>query len=139
MVGTYEALLWLCEWSLGEQRGKRAKGKQIGSLNSLFHRFEALFKDLGPFQGFGAFSGIRDLFGDLGPFSGIRALFRGFGAFFGDSGPFSGIRGLFRGFAAFSRIRSLFADLQPFHRFTDSRPTKGAKGANEPPGETFAT
>ena len=99
MWGPYEALLWLCEWNLGEQRGKRAKGEQTGSLNSLFHRFEAFFKDSGPFLG-------------------IRALFQGFVAFFGDSRPF-------RRFVAFSQICGFTA--------------KGAKGANEPPGETFAT
>ena len=97
MVGTYEALLWLCEWNLGEQRGKRAKGEQTGSLNRVF------FTDLRPF------SRIWGLFRDLGPFWG-------FGAFFGDSWPLSGIRGLFvdsrpfHGFAAFLRIRCLFAD-----------------------------
>ena len=122
MVGTYEALLWLCEWNSGEQRGKRAKGEQTGSLNRVF------FKDWGPF------SRIRGLFRDSGPF-------RGFRAFFGDSRPFSGIRGLFADsrpfcrFAAFSRIHGLFTDSQPFRGFTafsqirglfeDSRPFRG--------------
>ena len=106
MVGTYEALLWLCEWNLGEQRGKRAKGEQTGSLNRVF------FTDLRPF------SRIRGLFGDSGPF-------RGFGAFFRDSGPFSGIHGLFadsrpfHGFAAFSQI----------HGFTAKKGSKGSERA----------
>ena len=108
-----------------------AKGEQTGSLNRVF------FKDSGPFWGFGAFLGIRGLFGDSGPF-------RGFGAFFGDSGPFLGIRGLFWGFVAFLRIRGLFTDLRPFRRFAAFSQirgftAKGAKGANEPPGKTFAT
>ena len=122
MVGAYEALLWLCECNLGEQRGKRAKGEQTGSLNRVF------FTDLRPF------SRIWGFFGDSGPFSWIQGLFRGFGAFFGDLRPFRGfaafsrIRCLFvdslpfRGFAAFSRIRCLFADSRPFCRFADSRP-----------------
>ena len=104
--GPYKALLWLCEWNLGEQRGKRAKGEQTGSLNRVF------FTDSRPF------SRIRGLFGDSGPFPG-------FGAFFGDWGPFSEIHSLFWGFAAFSQIRGFTA--------------MGAKGAKEPPGETFAT
>ena len=128
MVGTYEALLWLCEWNLGEQRGKRAKGEQTGSLNRVFFtdlrpfsRIRDLFRDSGPFRGFGAFSGIR-------------GLFWGFAAFFGDSQ----IRCLL---GAFSRIRSLFADSRPFRRFAAFSQIRGftAKGANEPPGKTFAT
>ena len=125
MVGTYEALLWLCEWNLGEQRGKRAKGEHTGSLNRVF------FTDLRPF------SRIQGLFGDSGPFrgfgnfSGIQGLFQGFGPFFGDSWPFSGIRGLFQGFAAFAQIRSLFVDLRPFSGirglFADSRPFSGIR------------
>ena len=107
-MGSYEALLWLCEWNLGEQRGKRAKGEQTGSLNSLFHRFEAFFKDLGPFQRFGAFSGIR-------------GLFRGFAAFLRICGLFVDLRP-FRRFVAFSQTRGLFADSRPFHRFADSWP-----------------
>ena len=81
--GPYEALLWLCEWNLGEQRGKRAKVEQTGSLNRVF------FTDSRPF------SRIWGLFRDSGPFSGIRDIFRGFAAF-------SWIRGLF----ADSRIHS---------------------------------
>ena len=106
MVGTYEALLWLCEWRLGGHctsrwwglwspfvamwmefggaKGEESKGGQTGSLNRVF------FTDLRPFWRTGAFLGIWGLFRD--------------------SGPFSGIRGLFRGFAAFSRIHGLFAD-----------------------------
>ena len=87
----------------GSKRGKRAKGEQTGSLNRVFFtdsrpfsRIWGLFRDSGPFWGFGAFLGIR------GP-SGIWALFRGFAAFFGDSCPF-------RGFVAFSRICGLFTD-----------------------------
>ena len=123
MVGTYEALLWPCEWNLGEQRGKRAKGEQTGSLNRVFFtdlrpfsRIRGLFTDLGPFQGFGVFLGIWGLFGDLGPFLGIWGLFQGFAAF-------SGIRSLFAdsqsfwGFAAFSGIRGFFGDSQPFRGF----------------------
>ena len=106
----------------GSKGGREQRGEQTGSLNRVFFtdlrpfsRIRGLFRDSGPFWGFGAFLGIR-------------GLFRGFGAFFGDSGPFLGIRGLFVDsrpfcrFAAFSRIRGLFADLRPFHRFEDSRP-----------------
>ena len=157
MVGTYEALLWLCEWNLGEQRGKRAKGEQTGSLNRVFFtdlrpfsRILGLFRDLGPFWGFGAFSGIWGLFRGFGTFFGDSWPFRGFAAFFGDSWPFLGICGLFadlrpfRRFVAFSQICGLFADLRPFRRFAAflqirGFTAKGAKGANEPPGETFAT
>ena len=89
---------------------------------------QGLFGDSGPFWGFGAFLGIRGLFGDLGPFWGFGAFFGDLRSFWG-FGAFLGIWGLFRGFAAF------FRDLRPFHGFTDSWPTRGAKGANEPPGE----
>ena len=73
--------------------------------------------DSGPFCRFAAFSQIRGLFADSWPF---------------------------RGFGAFSWIQGLFADLQPFRRFAAFLQirrftAKGAKGANEPPGETFAT
>ena len=98
--------MWM---EFGGAKGKRAKGEQTGSLNRVFFtdlrpfsRIQGLFRDSGPFQGFGAFSGIR-------------SLFWGFAAFFGDSRPF-------RGFAAFLRIRGLFADSRPFRRFADSRP-----------------
>ena len=80
----------------GGAKGEESKGG-ANSLNRVF------LTDLRPF------SRIQGLFRDSGPFWG-------FGAFFGDSGPFSGIRGLFGdswlfcGFAAFSQIRSLFAD-----------------------------
>ena len=106
MVGTYEALLWLCEWNLGEQRGKRAKGEQTGSLNGVF------FTDLRPF------SRIRGLFGDSGPF-------RGFGAFFGDSRPF-------RRFAAFAQIHGLFVDSRPFCRFATFSGIHGLFGDSRP-------
>ena len=112
----------------GGVKGKRAKGEQTGSLNSLFHRCEAFLKDLGPFQGFGAF------FGDSWPFSGIRGLFGRFAAFLRIHGLFADSRP-FCGFAAFLRIRGLFADSRPIRGFM----AKGAKGANKPPGETFAT
>ena len=115
-MGTYEALLWLCEWNLGEQRGKRAKGEQTGTLNRVFFtdlrpfsRIRGLFRNSGPFRGFGAFSGIRD-------------LFRGFPAFFGD--PW--ICGLFADLRPFPGFAAFFADSRPFHRFAaffeDSRP-----------------
>ena len=106
-------LFWLCEWNLGEQRGKRAMGEQTGSLNRVFFpdsrpfsRIWGLFGDSGPFWGLGAF------LGDSGPFSGIWTLFQGFMAFFGDSWPF-------RGFTAFSQI----------HGFTAKKGSEGSERA----------
>ena len=59
--GPYEALLWLCEWNLGEQRG---------SLNRVF------FTDLRPFSRIrGLFRGFGPFFGDSQPFLGISSLF----------------------------------------------------------------
>ena len=101
------------EWRVFYTRGSKGGREQRRSKQVAWIVF---FKDSGPFCWFRAFFGIWGLFGDLGPF-------RGFGAF-------SGIPGLFQGFAVFSGIHGLFAD---------SRPTRGAKRANEPPGETFAT
>ena len=112
-------------WNLGEQRGKRAKGEQTGSLNRVF------FTDSRPF------SRIWGLFRDSGPFRDLGP-FQGFGAFFRDSGPFSGICGLFQGFAAFSGIRGLFADSRPFrglaaflqiHGFTANKGSEGSERA----------
>ena len=139
--------MWM---EFGEQRGKRAKGEQTGSLNRVFFtdskpfsRIQGLFGDLGPFWGFGNFSGIQGLFRGFGPFFGDLWPFSGIHRLFADSWPFRGCRGLFQGFVAFSQIRGLFTDSRPFlgicGLFADSRPTRGAKGANEPPGETFAT
>ena len=129
-------------------------GASIGSTNNRF----VFQMDTWPvrknppfFGGFGAFFGDSGPFlGIRGLFLGIRGLFRGFGAFFWGFGAFSGICSLFgdlrpfRGFAAFSGICGLFADLWPFCRFAAFSQirgftAKGAKGANEPPGETFAT
>ena len=102
----------------GSKGGREQRGSKQVAWTESFSQIRGLF------QGFGAFLAIRGLFGDSGPFSGIRALFRGFMAFFWDSRPF-------RGFLAFLRIHGLFTDSRPFHRFTDSRPRRGAKGANE--------
>ena len=73
-------------------------------------------------------------------FSQIWGLFQGFGAFLGIQGLF-GDSGPFWGFAAFSRICSLFTDSQPLCGFAAFSRIhgRGATGANEPPGETFAT